>query len=303
MSCTRFIRLIFVAALVLSLADLYAAPFKPDEMERIEQLTGMKGSYATAENVFKVGRGRSDIKVRIDNWEMPPFMGLGSWAAFTPLGFGQFTVMGDTVLFEDEVNPVMTAALDAGLEVTALHNHFFFDQPKVYFMHVGGMGKLDQLASGVGKMYATVDEIRRASPQPASVFPGTIAKKNSISAAALETIFGAKGTASEGMFKIVFGRSTRAHGTRIGKEMGVASWAAFAGSDEQAVVDGDMVMKGDELQAVLKSLRASGVNVVAIHQHMVGEQPQLMFLHYWGKGTAPELAAAVKKALANTKLD
>ncbi len=303
MPCTRFLRLLFAASLALATANLCAAPFKPEEMARIEQLTAMKGSYAKAENVFKVGRARSDVKVRIDNFEMPPFMGLGSWAAFTPLGFGQFALMGDTVLFEDEVNPVMSAALDAGLEVTALHNHFFFDQPKVYFLHIGGMGKLDQLAAGVGKMYATVDEIRKASPQPAFAFPGGIGKKNSISASALESIFNAKGMASDGMFKITFGRSARAHGTRLGKEMGVASWAAFAGSDEQALVDGDMVMKGDELQAVLKSLRQSGINVVAIHQHMVGEQPQLMFLHYWGKGSAPELAQAVKKALANTRVE
>jgi hypothetical protein len=303
MSPTRFMPLLFAVLSLLAVGVCTAAAFKPEEMSKIEQLTRMKGSYAKAENVFKVGRQRSDIKVRIDNFEMPPFMGLGSWAAFAPLGFGQFAVMGDTVLFEDEVNPVMSAALDAGLEVTALHNHFFFDEPKVYFMHIGGMGKLDQLASGVGKMYSTIDEIRRASPQPASAFPGSVGKKNSISAAALESIFGAKGTAADGMFKITFGRSARAHGTRIGKEMGVASWAAFAGSDEQALVDGDMVMKGDELQVMLKSLRASAINIVAIHQHMVGEQPQLIFLHYWGKGTALGLAQAVKKALANTKLE
>lgn len=296
-------RLIAAAALVLGVAAVHAADMPPAmDTARIEKLTGLKGSYSKEEDVFKVGKPRADIKVQVDGWEMPPFMGLGSWAAFTPAGNGQLMVMGDTVLFEDEVNPVMSAALDAGIEVTALHNHFFFDKPKVYFMHIGGMGSLDKLASGVKKMYDKIDEIRKAQPEPASAFPGVIASKSAITSTPLEAILG-KGMVSNGMFKVVMGRAAKSHGVKIGKEMGVNTWAAFAGSDAQAVVDGDIVMTGDELQAVLKSLRSSGINVVAIHQHMVGEQPQLLFLHYWGKGNAQELAQAVKKAISHTKVE
>jgi hypothetical protein len=119
------------------------------DTSKIEQITGLKGAYSEKENVFKVSSPRSDAKVEVDGWPMPPFMGLTSWAAFTPGGASQAMVMGDIVLFQDEVNPVMSAALDSGLSVTALHNHFFFDEPKVYFMHIGGEGNVEKLATGV----------------------------------------------------------------------------------------------------------------------------------------------------------
>jgi len=131
---------------------------------RIEQVTGLKGSFSEAENVFKVSKPRTDIPIKVDGTVMPPFMGLTSWAAFTPAHGREVMLMGDTVLLEDEVNPAMSAALDAGLEVTALHNHFFFDQPRVYFMHIGGMGDPEQLAGGVKKLFDKVAEIRAANP-------------------------------------------------------------------------------------------------------------------------------------------
>src|SRR5437667_1789875 len=176
-----------------------------------------------------------------------------------------------------ECKMYFSVALDAGLEVTALHNHFFFDEPKVYFMHIGGEGSTDQLASAVRKCLDKVKEIRAANPQPAKNFGGEIAKENSISAAALEKIFGGiKGESKDGMFKAVFGRTAKMPcGCEVGKEMGVNTWAAFAGSDDNAVVDGDFVVAADELQPVLKSLRHSGVNIVAIHHHMSHEEPRL----------------------------
>ena len=264
---------------------------------QIEQLTGLKGSFSETENVFKVSKPRTDIPVKVDGTTMPPFMGLTSWAAFTPAQGRQVMLMGDTVLFEDEVNPAMSAALDAGLQVTALHNHFFFDQPRVYFMHISGMGDPAQLAGSVKKLYDKVAEIRAASPSVASTFPGTIGQNNAISPAPLEAILGKKGQASNGMFKVVVGAKATMHGVTFGNEMGVNTWAAFAGTDDMAVVDGDFVMREDELQPVLKAMRAGGINIVAIHQHMIDEQPRAMFLHYWGKGKATDLAASVKKAL------
>jgi len=115
----------------------------------IETTTGLKGTRIEAEGVFKITSPRKDLPVTIEGWKMPPFMGLTSWAAFTSGGKSEAMVMGDLVLFEDEVNAVMSAALNRGLEVTALHNHFFFDQPRVYFMHIGGEGKVADLAAGV----------------------------------------------------------------------------------------------------------------------------------------------------------
>src|SRR5262245_23598449 len=262
----------------------------------IEQATGLKGQLIAEENVFKVGKPRADVKINVDGWTMPPFMGLGSWVAFTP-GHGGVMLMGDTVLFEDEVNPVMSAALDAGLEVTALHNHFFFDEPKVYFMHIGGVGDAKALAQGVKKVYDKVAEIRVASPTPTKTFAGSIPAASTISAAPLETALGVKGQASQGLFKVVIGRTATMHGVKVAKEMGINTWAAFAGSDEAAVVDGDFAMQENELQPVLRNMRKEGINIVAIHQHMSHEQPRYLFLHYWGKGKAVDLAKSLKRVL------
>jgi hypothetical protein len=269
---------------------------------RIDELTGLKGKLNDQEHVYKVSSPRTDIKVSVDQWQMPPFMGLTSWAAFMSGMKGEAMVMGDFVLMQDEVNPIMSAAFDHGLTVTALHNHFFYDEPKVYFMHIGGEGDTDTLAKGVRSLLDTVKSIRANHPEPSRSFGGSpITAKSSISAEPLQQILGSKGEAKDGMFKAVFGRTVKMPcGCEAGKEMGVNTWAAFAGTDDNAVVDGDLVVLADELQAALKSLRKSGINIVAIHSHMAGEEPRMIFFHYWGRGPANDLAKAVKAALQTT---
>jgi Domain of Unknown Function (DUF1259) len=265
---------------------------------RIDELTGLKGKMNEKEGVYKVTFPRNDVKVVADGWTMPPFMGLGTWAAFTKGAHTEAMVMGDTVLFEDEVNAAMSAALDNGLNVTALHNHFFFDQPKVYFMHIEGEGSVEKLASAVKKMYDTTKAIRGPSAKPAASFPtagqGPLPEKSSITAAPLNEIFGMQGEAKDGMVKFTIGRPAKMHDVKIDKDMGVNTWAAFAGSDDNAVVDGDFAVTEDELQPVLRSLLDNKINIVAIHQHMTYEEPRIMFFHYWGRGRAKDLANAVK---------
>jgi hypothetical protein len=261
---------------------------------KIDQITGLKGKLNEKEQVYKVTLPRNDVKVAIDGWTMPPFMGLGTWAAFAETKSGAM-VMGDTVLFEDEVNSAMSTAMDNGLRVTALHNHFFFDRPKVYFMHIEGEGSVEQLAAAVRKLYDKIKEIRAVSPQPKDSFGDkTLPEKNSISPEPLNVIFGISGEANNGMVKFTIGRPAKMHGVTIGNTMGVNTWAAFAGSDDNAVVDGDFAVTEDELQPVLKSLLKSNINIVAIHQHMTNEQPRIMFFHYWGRGVAKDLGQAVK---------
>src|SRR5437868_1026923 len=140
-------------------ASIYAPLAADLNTARIDELTGLKGKMNEKEGVYKVTFPRNDVKVVVGGWTMPPFMGLGTWAAFTPTKDGAM-VMGDTVLFEDEVNSAMSAALDNGLSVTALHNHFFFDHPKVYFMHIEGEGAVDKLAGAVKKVYDAAKRIR-----------------------------------------------------------------------------------------------------------------------------------------------
>jgi hypothetical protein len=283
--------LVFSALLCVSVAaDLNTA--------RIDELTGLKGKMNEKEGVYKVTFPRNDVKVIVDGWTMPPFMGLGTWAAFTKGAHTEAMVMGDTVLFEDEVNAAMSAALDNGLSVTALHNHFFFDQPKVFFMHIEGEGKADKLAGTIRKVYDTVKNIRAANPQPKDSFGAQpLPEKSSITAAPLNEILGTQGESKDGMVKFTIGRPATMHGVKIDSTMGVNTWAAFGGSDDNAVVDGDFAVTEDELQPVLKALLKDKINIVAIHQHMTHEEPRIMFFHYWGRGRAKDLANAVKGGL------
>ncbi len=291
-SCRRFL-VPFV--LLFSVHGAFAAL----DTAKIDAVTGLKGVWNEAEKVHKVSQPRSDLPVSIDGWTMPPFMGLTSWAAFTEGRAAEVMVAGDLVLFEDEVNPVMSAALAAGLSVTALHNHFFFDQPRVYFLHIGGEGTTERMASAVKAALAKQKEIRAAQPQPAKTFGSAFApSKNAISGAQIDAALGTKGQANNGMFKVVIGREVKMPcGCAMTKEMGVNTWASFAGTDDNAVVDGDFAVLEDELQPVLKSLRTADINIVAIHHHMTHEQPRMLFLHYWGRGSVEKLTAGLKKTM------
>ncbi|GAC1530388.1 MAG: DUF1259 domain-containing protein [Ramlibacter sp.] len=292
----RHARPLIAIALAAAFQVAVAATRPGIDTATIESVTGLKGTFNAAENVFKVSKPRDDIKFTVDGLPLAPFMGLTSWAAFTPMG-RMTMVMGDTVLLEDEVNPAMSAALDAGLEVTALHNHFFFDQPKVYFMHIGGSGDARMLAAGVKAVQDRIVQIRAAQPTPATGFGSQIPTPSHVSADLLAQVFGAKSESKDGMVKFTLGRSTRMHGVTVGNQMGVNTWAAFAGTDDDAVVEGDFAMRESELQSVLKAMRGGGINIVSIHQHMTTETPRIMFLHYWGRGKAIELAQAVHKAV------
>jgi hypothetical protein len=285
------IPLVFSALLCVSVAaDLNTA--------RIDELTGLKGKMNEKEGVYKVTFPRNDVKIVVDGWAMSPFMGLGTWAAFTKGANTEAMVMGDTVLFEDEVNAAMSAALDGGLNVTALHNHFFFDQPKVFFMHIEGEGAVEKLASAIRKVYDATKQIRATSPKPKDSFGAQPSpEKSSINAAPLNEIFGIQSEPKDGMVKFTIGRPAKMHGVNIDKDMGVNTWAAFAGNDDNAVVDGDFAVTEDELQPVLKSLIKDKINIIAIHQHMTHEEPRIMFFHYWGRGRAKDLATAVKGGL------
>jgi hypothetical protein len=266
----------------------------------IEQLTGAKGALDAKEGVFKVSLPRSDIAVTAAGVRMTPPLGLTAWAAFTKAG-AHTMVMGDIVLLEDQVNPVLSAALDAGLEVTALHNHFFWDTPKVMFMHVGGMGDEKALATAIGKVFARLKEtsggkgeVLRADIDPT---------KTSLHPEKIQAVLRYKGDLKDGVYKVVIGRTTKMGGHTVGKAMGLNTWAAFAGSDDKAVVDGDFAMLESEVQPVLKALRAGGIDVVAIHNHMTDESPRVLFLHYWGVGPAEALAKTLRAALDRTKHD
>jgi hypothetical protein len=288
--------------------DASATPWPkgPLDASRIAAATG--GKAETTDDIVRVSFPREDVPVEVDGWaKMPPFMGLTSWAAFARAEKEdvEAMVMGDLVLFEDEVNPVMSALLERGVAVTALHNHFFFDKPHVYFMHIEGEGSVYQLGKGVKAALDAEKAVRARAAQPASAFGAAVPKGPSkIDGAKLDGIFGVRGQSKDGMYKTTMGRKVRAPcGCTIGKAMGVNTWAAFGGTDDNAIADGDFAVAENELQPVLKTLRAGRIEIVAIHSHMTGESPRILFLHYWAHGRAADIATGVRRALDLTAWD
>jgi hypothetical protein len=191
----------------------------------------------------------------------------------------------------------MDAAFANGLEVTALHNHFFFDEPRVYFMHVGGRGEPQKLAAGVKAVWDSIKKVRADNPQPATRFAGKAPGDGTVTAEPIEKILKHKGESQSGVVKVTIGREGTMHGMKVAGSMGLTTWAAFSGSDESAAVDGDFIMTAAEVQPVLRALRKNGIHVVALHNHMTGEQPSFYFTHFWGKGSAEKLAQGIRAAL------
>jgi hypothetical protein len=267
---------------------------RPLDAQRIANASGAKATQR--DGVVRIEWPRTDVAVKVDGMPLKPFAGLGSWAAFTAAPHGAM-MMGDTVVFQDEVTPAMDAAFAHGLEVTALHNHFFYDEPKVYFMHIGGHGDPETLAAAVKGVWDAIKKVRANQTTPARTFGGEIPREGTIDATAIEKILQHKSQTRDGVVKASIGRQGAMHQVKVGEPMGLNTWAAFSGSDQLAVVDGDFIMTAEEVQPVLHALRKAGVHIVALHNHMIGERPAFFFLHFWGKGSTQELAQAVKAAL------
>jgi hypothetical protein len=277
-----------------------AAPESRLDADQIGTAAGTKAT-TTKDGVVRIGWPRKDVVVRVDGMPLKPFAGLGSWAAFTATEHGAM-VMGDTVVFQEEVTPAMDAAFEGGLEVTGLHNHFFFDEPKVYFMHIGGQGDPQKLAAAVKGVWDAIKKVRAEHATPARQFGGEPPRPGEIDAAMIDKILGHKSDVQDGVVKVTIGREGKMHGTKVGGSMGLTTWAAFSGSNESAAVDGDFIMTAAEVQPVLRALRKAKIHVVALHNHMIGEQPAFYFTHFWGKGSIEDLANGLKLALEEQKV-
>jgi hypothetical protein len=266
----------------------------------VEQLKtlGRQGDYKDA--VLKVNIPRNDLQVVINGIAAPTPFGFGGWIAFTKGDGGDDVMMGDLVLAEHEVNPVMSAVLENALDVTALHNHFFFESPRIFYMHVHGHGRAADLAKKISPALALIGKM----PPPAGSFPAPGRElAGRLDIGQLAKVIGQEGEQNGAVYKITIGRpdiTLKDMGATINARMGLNTWAAFYGSDAEAIVAGDVAMVAPEVTPVLRAFRANGIDIVAVHHHMTGAEPAVIFLHYWGAGPAQKLAAAVKAAIDQT---
>jgi len=268
----------------------------PSDYQQVLKITGKSGDYKS--NVLKVNIPRNDLYMKIAGYAVPTPFGFGGWFAMTKGDDGEDVLMGDLVLTEAEVNQVMSALLDHGIEVTALHNHFFWDEPRVFFMHIHGHGKAVDVAN---QLKPALDLIGLAKEGESNALPKAAPKPGTnLDTQRIATIVGHAGEQSGPVYKITLGRDdldVKEMGAKINARMGLNTWAAFVGNNNDAAVAGDIAMLEGEVTPVLKALRSNGLDVVAIHHHMINTRPMIIFLHYWGRGPADKLATGFKAAV------
>ena len=286
---------LLAAASVAAVPRSAVAQTMPAEYEQVLSTLGKRGDFK--DNVLKVNIPRSDVTVTVAGVATPTPFGFGGWVAMTKGAGGQQVLMGDLVLLQDEVNPVMSALLDNGLDVTALHNHFFWDEPRMFYMHVHGHGTAADLAQRLKPAIDLIGKSSGASPSPSAPAP---APQSALDTARLDQIVGAHGEQTGAVYKFTIPRSdlkVTEEGASINARMGLSTWAAFVGTSEKAAIAGDIAMLESEVTPVLKALRGAGLDVVAIHHHMTADRPMIIFLHYWGTGPADTLATGFKAAV------
>jgi hypothetical protein len=288
------ISVLVAAAATLAIPVLAQAPDIPGDYQQVLSTLGKQGDFK--DNVLKINIPRNDVKVTVAGVATPTPFGFGGWVAMTKGDGGHQVLMGDLVLLQEEVNPVMSALLDNGIDVTALHNHFFWDEPRIFFMHVHGHGAAAELAQ---KLKPAIDLIGKGSGG-SSTPPASSAPQTTLNTARLAEIVGTQGEQTGAVYKFTLGRNDLKvveMGAPINARMGLNTWAAFTGTDEKAAIAGDVAMLETEVTPVLRALRKNGLDVVAIHHHMTNDRPVVIFLHYWGTGPADKLAMGFKAAV------
>jgi hypothetical protein len=284
-----------VLAAALAAPAISFAQEVPAEYQQVLSTLGKQGDFK--DNVLKVNIPRNDVKVTVAGVATPTPFGFGGWVAMTKGDGGEEVLMGDLVLLQDEVSPVMSALLDNGFDVTALHNHFFWDEPRMVYMHVHGHGTAAELAQ---KLKPVIALIGKSASAPAPAAAPAAAPQSTLDTAKLAGIVGAQGEQSGAVYKITLPRSDLKlveMGATINARMGLNTWAAFTGTNDKAAIAGDIAMLESEVTPVLRALRKNGLDVVSIHHHMTGARPMIIFLHYWGTGPADTLATGFKAAV------
>jgi anti-sigma28 factor (negative regulator of flagellin synthesis) len=270
----------------------------PLDTSVIEKITGIKGKTNNGE--YKVTIPQNDLSIEVDGFKIIPAMGLGTWIDFAPSADGAM-IMGDIIVTEADLKPVQREIIHQGLTISAIHNHFVRNHPNVMYMHLGGSGSLEQIAQEAKAVLDKIKEVRGGDPSKGKA--SVEAVENTLDTKKLDEIIGYKAEMSKGVYKYTIGRpdvDLREHGIKVTTFMGFNTWAAWQGSPERAAVAGDFTMLENEVSPVIKALVENGIEVVAVHNHMVHEQPKIFFLHYWGVGNAEQLARGLRAALDQT---
>jgi len=290
----RSVLAMMIAGVIL--ASAASAHAQEIDWQKVDAAFGRKP--AVSGDVRRYGLPRTDLQVVLDGVAVKPALALGSWVAFKP-GHGGVMVMGDLVLLETEINPVMSKLIENGIEVTAVHNHVLRANPATFYMHIGGHGDPIKMAEAIRTALA---ESRTPLQAPAAATPAPAIE---LDTAQLDQIIGAKGQANGGVYQ--FGVPRRDPITEGGAQvapagpMGVATAINFQPTGGgKAAITGDFVLTAEEVNPVIKVLRSNGIEVTAIHSHMLSEQPRLIFLHFWANDDALKLARGLRAALDKT---
>lgn len=272
---------------------LAVLPARAADWTAVGQALG-KGGTEMAGGIYRVGLPRTDLHVKLGDIELKPTFALGSWVAFAPMG-GQAMVMGDLVLTEDEVEPVMKSLLDSGLQITALHNHLFNARPATFYMHVGGMGDPVKLATAIHTALTLSGTPFTSAAPPAT--PPVI----DLDTAAIDAALGAKGTIAGGVYQVGVPRAqpAQAMGMAVAGPLGGAEAINFQPlGGGKAAITGDFILTAKEVDPVMRALRGHGIDVTALHNHMLDDEPRMFFMHFWAHDDLPKLLAGLKAALA-----
>lgn len=282
----------------MEMGELKMKVISPLDTLLIERVTGVKGKGNNGE--YKITIPQNDLSIEVDGFKIIPAMGLGTWIDFAPSANGAM-VMGDIVITETDLKPVQQEIIRQGLTISAIHNHFVRNHPNVMYMHLGGSGPTEQMAQKAKAVLDKVKEVRGGDPSKGTA--SSEAVPNTLNTQNLDDIIGYRAEMSKGVYKYTIGRpdvDLREHGLKVTTFMGFNTWAAWQGTPEKAAVAGDFAMLENEVAPVIKALVGNGIEVVAVHNHMVHEQPRIFFLHYWGIGNAEQLAHGLKAALDKT---
>jgi hypothetical protein len=287
-------RLVRVFAIIGAIcASTSMASAQDIDWQKVDDAFGRKPA-AVAGDVHRYGFPRTDLNVTLDGVAIKPALALGGWVAFKPM-HGDAMVMGDLVLLEPEINPVMSKLIENGIEITAVHNHLLGANPATFYLHVGGMGDPIKMATAI---HTALAQSKTPLGAPAASTPPAI----DLDTAQLEQIIGAKGQANGGVYQFGVPRSDPVTQNGIPLmppgPLGIATGIGFQPTGGgKAAITGDFVLAADEVNPVIKALRANGIEVTALHSHMLDERPRLFFMHFWANDDAIKLAKGLRSAL------